>query len=153
MLLHVYIIKYTSIRDYLANIHNCLACIHNQKYIYICLSNDVYIIRYANNKYVRFQMLHVSVQHCCWTSYQIAEQVTIVNLVALRGPSYVCVCVVGCVYGGMLQIATPTAWSIGRTNHMYVHVKIRATVDILEILWGMGSNLILFVHIHHNYHL
>ena len=39
-------------------------------------------------------MLHVSVQHCCWTSYQIAEQVTIVNLVALRGPSCVCVCAV-----------------------------------------------------------
>ena len=30
-------------------------------------------------------MLQVSLQHWCWASYQIAEQVTIVNLVALCG--------------------------------------------------------------------
>ena len=49
------------------------------------LSSHVYIIRYINNTYVVFQMLLVNLQHCCWASYQIAEQVTIVNLVALRG--------------------------------------------------------------------
>ena len=29
----------------------------------------------------------MGLQHCCWASHQIAEQVTIVNLVALRGSS------------------------------------------------------------------
>ena len=53
--------------------------------MYTYLSSHVYIIRYTNKSYVLFQMLQVSLQHCCWASYQIAEQVTIVNLVALCG--------------------------------------------------------------------
>ena len=53
--------------------------------MYTYLSSHVHIIRYTNNTYVLLQMLQVSLQHCCWASYQIAEQVTIVNLVALRG--------------------------------------------------------------------
>ena len=52
--------------------------------MYTHLSSHVYIIRYTNNTYVLLQMLRVSLQHCCWASYQIAEQVSIVNLVALR---------------------------------------------------------------------
>ena len=52
--------------------------------MYTYLSSHVFIMRYTNNTYILFQMLQVSLQHCCWASYQIAEQVTIVNLVALR---------------------------------------------------------------------
>ena len=51
--------------------------------MYTNLSSHVCIIRYTNNTYVLLQMLQVSLQHCCWASYQIVEQVTIVNLVAL----------------------------------------------------------------------
>ena len=40
-----------------------------------------------NNTCVRFQMLQVNLQLCCMASYKIAEQVAIVNLVALRGCS------------------------------------------------------------------
>ena len=32
-----------------------------------------------------FSNVSTSLQHCCWASHQIAEHVTIVNLVALRG--------------------------------------------------------------------
>ena len=53
--------------------------------MYTYLSIYVYIIRYTNNTYVLFRMLQVSLQHCCWAPYQFAEQVTIINLVALRG--------------------------------------------------------------------
>ena len=53
---------------------------------------------------------------------------------------------------GMLQKATLMAWSIGRANYMYVRVKSRTTVDIFNILWGMGSNLIMFIRIHLIHH-
>ena len=54
---------------------------------------------------------------------------------------------------GMLQIATPITWSIGGVNYMYVRVKSRTTVDMFDILWGMGSNWIMFVRIHLICHL
>ena len=54
-------------------------------YIIEYLSSHVYIISYTNNTYVLSQMLQVSLQHCCWAPYQIAQQATIVNLVTLRG--------------------------------------------------------------------
>ena len=53
--------------------------------MYTYLSSHAYIIRYTNKTYVLFQMLQVSLQHCRWVSYQIAEQVTIVNLLAFLG--------------------------------------------------------------------
>ena len=53
--------------------------------MYTYLSSHVYMIRYTNNTYVLFGMFQASLQDCCWDSYQIAEQVTTVNLVALCG--------------------------------------------------------------------
>ena len=74
-ILHIYIIKYI--------------CLHNQVYMYTYLSSHGYIIRYTNNTYVLFQMLQVSLQHCCWALYQIEEQVMTVHLVALRGSRWI----------------------------------------------------------------
>ena len=85
IILHVYIIMFTCIHIYLACIHKYLACIHNWVYKYTHLSSHVHIIRYTNNTYVLLQMLQVSLQHCCWASYQIAEQVTIWWLCVGRG--------------------------------------------------------------------
>ena len=100
---NVYIIKYTCIQYLHANIimlhvytiimhvyifilHVCInkyTFIHIYVVMYTCLSSQVYIIRYTHNTYVHFQMLQVSLQHCCWASYPIWKQFTTVNLVAL----------------------------------------------------------------------
>ena len=85
IILHVYIIKYTCIHNYLACIHNYLACIYNYVYMYTYLSVHMYTIKYTNNVYVHFEILQVTPQHYCWASYQIAEQVTTISLVALSG--------------------------------------------------------------------
>ena len=79
IIFYVYIFNYTYINNYLACVDtgNYLARIHNRVYMYTYLSSHVCIIRWAYNTYVRSQVLHLSQQHSCWDSYQIAKQVVI----------------------------------------------------------------------------
>ena len=63
-------------------------CIHIYLVMYTYLSNHVCIIRYTYNTYVHFQMLQISLQHCCWASYPISKQFAIVNLVPRWRPEF-----------------------------------------------------------------
>ena len=59
----------------------------NLSCMYTLLSIQVYIFIWSciYNKVHKWHILSLSLQHCSWASYQIAEQVTTFNLVALRG--------------------------------------------------------------------